>query len=133
MVNMNLLTNLFGDDLEILSINKRSLLMIIVAIIIIISVLLIKKDNYYQNVFDTFDNGIAILVEKDYINEVKNSKIIIINDLKYDYDIVNIEPIDDSFIVKINMDLKYINSNQGSYKIHIGKERLFDYIIKKIR
>lgn len=130
---MNLLTNLFDDNWEIISINKRSLLLVIIFIALIVILLLVKMDNYYQNVFNVFENKLSLLVEREYLNRIKSSKEIIIDGIKYDYDIVDIEPIDKNYIMHISLHTSLKNNRQGSYKIYLGKERLFDFIIKKFR
>jgi hypothetical protein len=134
MENMSLLNDLFNsDDIEISNINKLYLLISIVIIIFIGLLLIIKKDNYYSNSFSFINDEVVVLVEKEYINEIQNSKTIYLDDIKCDYSINKIEPIDNSFLVNISLKTKIENIKNGNYKIIIGKERIFDYIIKTIK
>ncbi len=131
---MSLLNDLFNsDDIEISNINKLYLLISIVIIIFIGLLLIIKKDNYYSNSFSFINDEVVVLVEKEYINEIQNSKTIYLDDIKCDYSINKIEPIDNSFLVNISLKTKIENIKNGNYKIIIGKERIFDYIIKTIK
>ena len=131
---MNLLSNLFNsDDIEITNLNRKYLIIISITIIIMIALLLIKKDNYYQSTFNMIDEKTILLVEKEYINGIKNKKEIVINDIKSDYSIETIEPFNNNYLVSINLKTNIKNIENGTYKINIGKERLFDYIIKKIK
>ena len=62
-----------------------------------------------------------------------NSKEIIINKIKYDYSIKEVIPFDDNFLIRIIVDNKIESLNRGTYQINLGKERLFDYIIRIIK
>ena len=42
-------------------------------------------------------------------------------------------PLDNNFLVSIKLNIKIKNISEGDYKIYLGKERLFDYIIRIIR
>ena len=131
---MNLLSNFFdGDNFELISINKKYIIFILLMFFTMILLLLIKKDIYYQNSFNVIENDIVLLVENDYVDIVKNNKKIIINDVKYDYKINAIEQVNNNFLISVKLDTELININYGSYKIFLGKERLFDYIIKIIK
>ena len=131
---MNLLSNLFNsDDIEITNLNRKYLIIISITIIIMIALLLIKKDNYYHSTFNMINEKTILLVEKEHINGIKNKKEIVINDIKCDYSIETIEPFNNNYLVSINLKTNIKNIGNGTYKINIGKERLFDYIIKKIK
>ena len=131
---MSLLSDFFdGDNYELISLNKKYIIVILLMIFIMILLILIKKDIYYQNSFNVIENNVVLLVEKNYVNIVKENKKIIINDIKYDYKINTIEQVNNNFLINIKLDTELININYGSYKIFLGKERLFDYIIKIIK
>ena len=133
MVNMNLLNNLFNtEDIEIVNVNRKYLIIMIVVSVVISLLLTINKDNYYVNKFNVIDDGIMLLVEKEYINKIKNSKSITINDVENTYSINSIMPLDNNFLVSIKLNIEIKNINEGDYKIYLGKERLFDYIIRII-
>lgn len=130
---MNLLNNLFNtEDIEIVNVNRKYLIIMIVVSVVISLLLTINKDNYYVNKFNVIDDGIMLLVEKEYINKIKNSKSITINDVENTYSINSIMPLDNNFLVSIKLNIEIKNINEGDYKIYLGKERLFDYIIRII-
>ena len=133
MVIMNLLNNLFNaEDMEIVSVNKKYVVITIVFLVFISLLLMIKKDNYYVNNFSIIENEINLIVEKEYINRIKKSNIIIISGVESKYSINSIMPIENNFLVNIKLDT-IENITMGEYKIYLGKERLFDYIIKVIK
>ena len=130
---MNLLNNLFNaEDMEIVSVNKKYVVITTVFLVFISLLLMIKKDNYYVNNFSIIENEINLIVEKEYINRIKKSNIIIISGVESKYSINSIMPIENNFLVNIKLDT-IENITMGEYKIYLGKERLFDYIIKVIR
>lgn len=130
---MNLLNNLFStEDIEIVNVNRKYLIIITVVLLVIGLLLMINKDNYYINRFNVIDNEIMLLVEKEYINKIKNSKSITINDVENIYSINSIMPLDNNFLVSIKLNMEIKNITEGDYKIYLGKERLFDYIIRII-
>ena len=130
---MNLLNNLFNaEDMEIESVNKKYVVITTVFLVFISLLLVIKKDNYYVNNFSIIENEINLIVEKEYINRIKKSNIIIISGVESKYSINSIMPIENNFLVNIKLDT-IENITMGEYKIYLGKERLFDYIIKVIK
>ena len=134
MVNMNLLNDAFNsDNRDIVRVNKKYLYILVFMILIISLLLLVKKNNYYVNTFSASDGTIVLLAEKEYVNKVKENKEIIINEIKCDYSIKEIIPADDSFFISINLNTKIKNIGSGIYKVNLGKERLFDYIIRIIK
>ena len=134
MVNMNLLSNIYNlDNIEISNVNRKYLILIIIFIIIIILSLLITKDNYLENSFTVIDNKLLLVVDNENINVIKNSKEIIIKDIKYDYRIDKIERFDNNYLVTVNINNMINNINQGNYKIYSGKEKIVDYIIRIIK
>ena len=134
MENMNLLNSLFNyDDIEITKVNKRYIVMLMVIIIITIAIVLIKKNISYINTFTIIDDSVILLVDKDYINKIKNINKIIIDDIEFDYSINGIEPLNDVCMVSIKTNTKLNNITSGKYKILLGKERIFDYIVRIIK
>lgn len=130
---MNLLNNLFNaEDMEIVSVNKKYVVITTVFLVFISLLLVIKKDNYYVNNFSIIENEINLIVEKEYINRIKKSNIIIISGVESKYSINSIMPIENNYLVNIKLDT-IENITMGEYKIYLGKERLFDYIIKVIK
>ena len=96
-------------------------------------ILFIKKDYYYSNVFKINGEDIVLLLDKDYVNKIKENKEILIDDIKYDYSIKKLEQLEGSYMISISINTKIENINQGIYKIMIGKESIFDYIIRIIK
>lgn len=130
---MNLLNNIFSyDNMEINKVNKRYILIFSLLIILILLLMIIKKDNYYENTFTVIDNSIVLLVDKNYVNKIKDNKKIIIDNIDCEYSINSVEPLNDMYMVNIKIDIK-INVNNGSYKLYLGKERIFDYIVRIIK
>lgn len=131
---MNLLSKAFNhDDIEIITLNKKYYLVLIIVFLLIISLLFIQKDNYYINSYSIRDEEVILLVEKNYVDRIKNIKEIIINDIKCGYSINKITPVDSSFLISINLNMKIKNTNYGIYKVKIGKEKLFEYIVRIIK
>ena len=130
---MNLLNNLFDvDNIELVKINKRYSRIMVIIIIIILILFFTKKNNYYINNFYTNEERKVLLVNKEYINSVKESNIIIINDIKTKYNINAITLENDIYLLDIVLDTN-VNINNGVYKILLGKESLFDYILRIIK
>lgn len=130
---MNLLNNIFSyDNMEINKVNKRYILIFSLLIILILLLMIIKKDNYYENTFTVIDNSIVLLVDKNYVNKIKDNKKIIIDNIDCEYSINSVESLNDMYMVNIKIDIK-INVNNGSYKLYLGKERIFDYIVRIIK
>ena len=131
---MNLLNSVFNsDDIEIVNLNKNYLLLSFLLLVVMIFLLIIKKDNYYENSFNYINEEIVLLVEKDYLNSIQTNKEIYLNDIKCDYSINKIEPLDNNLLISICINTEINNVTHGTYKIYLGKERLFDYIIKTIK
>ena len=131
---MNLLNNLFDvDNTELVRINKFYLKMMIIILIIILLLFCIKKDNYYTNNYSVIDGNLIILVEKEYVDRIKKQNRIVINDIETKYSINSITPEKNIDLLNISLDMTINNMNEGVYKIQLGKERLFDYIVRIIK
>ncbi len=130
---MNLLSELFSDDIMILSLNRKYLLIVIVIVILTILLLIIKVDCYYHSSFNIVDEKTVLLAEREAINKIKNSKEIILDGIKCDYSIKDITSLNDNYLIDVSLKTPIKNISNGTYEIYLGKERLFDYIIRIIR
>ena len=131
---MNLLDNVFNTDkLEINMVNKKYLIVFCFLIILLVIILLIKKDYYYENNLILGDERIILLVDKDKINEVKNKKKVLINEIESDYSINKIIDEENVCYVDIKLYTNITNISNQKYKILLGKETIFEYIIRIIR
>ena len=129
---MSLLNKIFNyDDIEINNVNRKYGVILGFFMVIIALLLLIKKDNYYSNTFTYIDNSIVLLVDKDKVNKIETGDKIIVDEINYDYSINSVEPFNNSFLISIKTKLK--NINNGIYKIYLGKESVFDYIVRIIK
>lgn len=131
---MNTLNNIFNtDEIEINSVNKKYSKILLIIIILVSSLLLIKKDYYYENILLIDDNNTFLLVDKDVINSVKDKKTILVNKISNNYSINRI--IDKGDIcymdIKFNTNISIISNTK--YKILLGKESIFEYIIRTIK
>ena len=135
VVDMNLLNEFFDHDrYEIFNVNKKSVITLLIVIMLITLIILCtKKDNYYINEFSLVNNEMILLVEKNYVNQIKKNKKIIINDIENNYSINKITPVDDNYMVTIKVSDVINNSKTGKYKILIGKENLFEFILRIIK
>lgn len=133
MENMNLLNSIFNfDEIEMVSINKKYIFILVVITVFIILLLIIKKDIYYSGTYTLNGNEILLMVEEKQVNKIKNTNKIIIDNIENSYSINEIVPVNDILVVKIGLELNIQNISNGTYKIYLGKERLFDYIIRII-
>lgn len=131
---MNLLNNLFNaDEIEITNINKKYLIIVVITLIFTITLLFTKKDNYYHGTFTINNNDIVLLVEKDYVNKIKKTNKIIIDNIETDYSINKIMPVDSIYMISINLNPKIDNLKTGEYKVYLGKESLFEFIVRIIK
>ena len=101
-------------------------------LVIILSVL--KKDYYYQNVisFTDKDKGLLI-VEKKYINHLKECNELFINDMNLFYNIEKIEEIENAYYVHVKFDYDVDKISAVTYKIIFHKENYISYIIRIIK
>ena len=131
---MNLLNNLFNaDEIEITNINKKYLIIVVITLIFTITLLFTKKNNYYHGTFTINNNDIVLLVEKDYVNKIKKTNKIIVDNIETDYSINKIMPVDSIYMISINLNPKIDNLKTGEYKVYLGKESLFEFIVRIIK
>ncbi len=130
---MNELNNIFNDDKVFLKkINKRYLLITVCIIFFILIILFrVEKNNYYENLI-MMENEIIIVVDKNYINEIKSKKEIIIGDINFNYSINKIEKKNNLYFLSIKIVPETETIRENTYRILLGKEKIIDYIIRII-
>lgn len=128
---MNLLNN---DDRKIYSLSFRyNAIFAFLTLVLIISSVLLKKDCYYQSIIKFVDSKKSlILVDKNYLESVKNSKSLILNDVNFDYSIDKIEESEENYLVTISFK-ENLKINHENYRIYLGKERIIRYILRIMR
>ncbi len=132
MVNMNMLSDSFNDDVKIFSFNKKYLCHVVLLSVILLMLLFIKKNMYYQNSFNIVNEKIMLLVDNKYINVIKETKEIEIEGIRCSFSINSILPLEDKYYIDISLNPKIDIISNGIYKIYLGKERLFEYIVRII-
>lgn len=131
---MNLLNQVFNlDNDEINRVNKNYLIVFLIMMMLLVVVLFLKKDYYYENDLVFNEDSIILLVDKNDINKIKDKQSILINKIKSDYSINKIIDQGNICYVDINLKTSITNISQGKYKILLGKETIFEYIIRIIR
>ncbi len=131
---MNLLNQVFNlDNDEINRVNKNYLIVFLIMMMLLVVVLFLKKDYYYENDLVFNEDSIILLVDKNDINKIKDKQSILINKIKSDYSINKIIDQGNICYVDINLKTSITNIFQGKYKILLGKETIFEYIIRIIR
>ena len=112
---------------------KYNLIFIFGLLVILAMIFFIKKEEYYQNIITFINNKEAIImVEKDYLNIVKEKNKLIMNKISYEYNIDKIEEGENIYFVYIHFDIE-LNINSEYYKIYLKKERLIEYFIRITR
>ena len=131
---MNLLNSVFNiDKIEAMKVN-RNYLFIFLAIVFLLGIfLIIKKDYYYENIFLKEDDNYILLVEKNMVNLIKNRNKILVNKIESDYSINNIIDKNDTCYVYIKLSTTISNIQDNKYQVLIGKETIFEYIVRVIR
>ena len=131
---MNLLNNVFNsDDIKIKETNKLYFFLSVGIFLLIIVLLIIKKDNYCIGSYSIIDNSIVLLVNKDNINDIQKINEITIGNIANNYSINSITSVNDNYLVNISLKTEIKNIIDGEYRIYLGKERLFDYIVRIIK
>ena len=132
---MNLLNNVFNHEkIEIMEVNSRHMIIVMFLVLIIMVMLFtLKKDIYYVNTITKVGDEYVLVVEKDMLNNIQNKNKITINNEEMDFSINKKEVLEDvSFLyIEIKKDIE-INHN-CTYKIHLGKENLIEYIIRIVK
>ncbi len=131
---MNLLNQVFNlDKDEINRVNKKYIIVFSIMMALLIVVLFLKKDYYYENSLLFNEDSIMLLVNKDEINKINDNRYILINGIKSDYSINRIIEEGNICYADINLKTNITNISQTKYKILLGKETIFEYIIRIIR
>lgn len=131
---LNLLDNIFNtDSIEINKVNKKYLIILIIICLLSSGLFLIRKDYYYQNKIIIDDDRILLLVDKDKVNEIKKKKIVLIDDIKTNYSINKIINDGNICYIDINLEINIENISDKKYRILLGKETIFEYIIRVIK
>ena len=130
---MNLLSNIFDiDRIKIMEVNRKYMnFLVTIVLFLTFGLFCIKKDYYYINTITNVGENIVLVVEKDMINNIKNKKRIIVDDIENDYSINKVEELQDVCFVYVNMDYKNIHDKM--YKIYLGKENVLEYIIRILK
>ena len=130
---MNLLGDIFDiDKIKIMEVNRKYMITLIMLSFIIISLLLfVKKNYYYINTITNVGDNVLLVAEKEMVNNIKNSKKIIINGTISNYSINRIEQLQEVCFIYVNLDNKNIDGN--TYKIYLGKESILEFIIRILK
>ncbi len=131
---MNLLNNIFNvDRIEVMEVNKKSIMIVLVLLIITVGFLVIKKNCYYINTITKVGEKIVLVVDKNHLKKIQEQNRIIINDTENEYSINNIEVLDEVNFVYIDLKDSIEIENNNTYKIYLGKEKLLEYIVRIIK
>ncbi len=96
--------------------------------------LFIKKSHYYENIIQSMgDNKAIMIVDKKYINLIKNKKNIIIKDLEVDYNIEKIEENENNYLLYIQFEMEIVFNDISKYKVFLEKESILEYFIRIIK
>ncbi len=107
----------------------------IILLFLLFSLLLfIKKSHYYENIIQSMgDNKAIMIVDKKYINLIKNKKNIIIKDLEVDYNIEKIEENENNYLLYIQFEMEIVFNDISKYKVFLEKESILEYFIRIIK
>ena len=131
---MDLLNNVFNvDDNEINKFNIKYIKVLIITILLIVTLFIIKKDYYYGNDIIISENMMAIVVDKSVLNKVKNKNTILVNEIENKYSINKIIDEGNICYIDITLNTDIENISNSKYKILLGKETIFEYIIRVIK
>ncbi len=127
--------NIFNnDDRFIMNKTFKYNVILMVCLLIILGVLLLfKRNQYYENKITFLDSKSAVLmVNKDYLNSIKDSKELFLDEISYKYNIEKVEEINNIYFVYVNFNME-LKINEEYYKIFIRKEKLIEYFIRIIK
>ena len=131
---MNLLNNILDtDQIQINKFSKVYIKILLGMLILLLLLLLIKKNYYYENELIYDNTNIILLSDKNTINKIKNSKVILVNDIESDYSINRIIDKNDTCYVDIKLNSNIEGFSSGKYKILLGKETILEYFIRIIK
>lgn len=113
---------------------KYGITSIIILIFFIISIVYLQKSHFYQNAIKFIEkNRGVLLVEKQYINDVKEKNELLLNDISMKYDIEKIEKQDNMYYVYIKFAFEIERIDVNTYKILLDRESVIKYIVRIIK
>ena len=127
--------NLFNSvDREIMNNTfKYNVCFFIILLLIFFSLFFIKINNYYENNISFInDKNAVIIIDKNYLERIKNNNKILLNDVCFDFNIDKIEEIEKGYLININFESE-LNLNTSMYKIYLDSESLFKFIVETIK
>ena len=112
---------------------KYNVIFLGILLLIIFSIVLLKKNYYYQNTIIFKDGNQAdLVVDRNYLNNINNNDILILNNVDFKYNIDRVEEIETNYIVSIHFNNE-IKINTNTYKVLLGEESLLKYIVRMMR
>lgn len=135
MENTNLLNNVFNHEkIEITEVNNRHMVIVMfLALVIMIMLFTIKKDHYYVNTITKVGDEYVLVVEKDKLNNILGKNKITINNKEMNFSINKKEVLEEVSFLYIKIENNIEIKQNSTYKIHLGKESLIEYIIRIVK
>ena len=132
---MNLLNEVFNyDQTEIDIINKKYWKIFVLIMFFLAPLLfLVDKNYYYEGNIMIDEDNIFLIVDKDMVNEVKNKKNILINNISSNYSINRIITDNDICYLDVNLEINILNKQNMTYRVFIRKEKMIEYFIRIIK
>jgi predicted RND superfamily exporter protein len=133
--NTNLLNNVFNHEkIEITEVNNRHMVIVMfLALVIMIMLFTIKKDHYYVNTITKVGDEYVLVVEKDKLNNILGKNKITINNKEMNFSINKKEVLEEVSFLYIKIENNIEIKQNSTYKIHLGKESLIEYIIRIVK
>ena len=135
MENTNLLNNVFNHEkIEITEVNNRHMVIVMfLALVIMIMLFTIKKDHYYVNTITKVGDEYVLVVEKDKLNNILGKNKITINNKEMNFSINKKEVLEEVSFLYVKIENNIEIKQNSTYKIHLGKESLIEYIIRIVK
>lgn len=134
-------------DIDTIVNNKKIKLSLLNKVLIVIFLLLIlfscvykikTYDNYYAQIVERNDKYVIRIVTQNSISKFIKNDSILVDNKKYQYEIINVEKDCNNTIcymvidIKTNLDSKYLTNNIVNIK-QITKDSVFNVILKRIK
>ena len=103
------------------------------ALVIMIMLFTIKKDHYYVNTITKVGDEYVLVVEKDKLNNILGKNKITINNKEMNFSINKKEVLEEVSFLYIKIENNIEIKQNSTYKIHLGKESLIEYIIRIVK